>query len=69
MKKRKPAKCLTPELSLLFKLGSIAIHAEKMMAADGHPFDRIELQQRLADREVQDWIAAMNELALLPVKR
>lgn len=58
---------LKPELTLLMKLGSIAVHAEEMISPSGHNFDRIALQQLLADREVRDWIKSMG--VFMPVKR
>lgn len=60
---------LTPSASLLCKLGSIAVHADEMMSADGHAFDRVALQQLIADAEVADWIKQMNAMAMVPRKR
>lgn len=60
---------LQPSPSLLSKLGSIAIHVEEMLAPGGHEFDLAALQTLLADTEVRDWLAAMEALAMLPVKR
>lgn len=58
---------LKPDLSLLCKLGSIAIHVEEMLSEKGHGFDRIALQGCLKDREVQEWLKAMG--VYLPLKR
>lgn len=60
---------LTPTPALLAKLGSIAVHADEFMSADGHAFDRTALLSLLADPEVVDWLKAMETLALVPRKR
>lgn len=57
------------EVTVLIKLGSIAIHAEEMMSPKGHEFDRIALNGLLADPEIKQWLAAMDRLAFLPKKR
>jgi len=59
----------TLSLSLLVKLGSVAVHVDEFLSADGHPFDRAALEQLLRDSEVAEWLAAMDKLALLPKKR
>lgn len=58
---------LKPSLSVLTKLGSIAVHADEMMSGEGHAYDRIALTGLLADAEVQLWIRAMG--VYMPVKR
>lgn len=58
-----------PPVTLLIKLGSLAVHVEEMLSSQGHPFDRDVIFQLLADPEVKDWLAAMDRLALLPKKR
>jgi hypothetical protein len=45
------------------------VHVEELWSPDGHVFDRKAIEQLLADEEVRVWIAAMNRLALLPLKR
>lgn len=60
---------LKPLPSLLCKLGSIAVHADEMFSKDGHAFDKIELQNRLADAEVIEWLEEMGKLAMIPLKR
>lgn len=60
---------LKPSPALLAKLGSIAVHADEMMSDDGHHYDRMALQQLIADPEVAEWIAAMNAMAMVPRKR
>jgi hypothetical protein len=77
MAKKKPAKKkvktpekpkhFTPDLRLLTKLGSIAVHAEELLSPEGHPVDKTELEILLKDEEVKTWIEAMGPL--LPLKR
>jgi len=66
---RKQPECLTPSMSLLVKLGSIAVHTGEMLSTSGHVFDLTVLQNALKDPEVSAWIEEMNKLALLPEKR
>lgn len=63
------AAVLNPSVPLLMKLGSIAIHVEEAMSVEGHPFDVMTLRSLLEDREVRSWLAEMDKLALLPLKR
>lgn len=56
-----------PTLTLLMKLGSIAVHAEEFLSADGHAFDKTVLDGLLQDPEVITWIKEMGPL--LPQKR
>lgn len=56
-------------VSLLVKLGSIAVHAEEMMSPKGHEFDKAALDTLLEDPEVKEWLEAMDRLAFLPKKR
>lgn len=58
-----------PNLGLLAKLGSIAVHADEFMSPKGHPFDRDALRSLLSDQEVKNFLSALNKMALLPVKR
>jgi hypothetical protein len=60
---------LKPSVTLLVKLGSIAVHADEMLSADGHDFDRIALQGLIADPEVVAWIKQMDAAAMVPKKR
>jgi hypothetical protein len=60
---------LKPQLSLLVKLGSVAVHADEMMSSDGHPFDRVALRGLIEDPEVKEWVSKMTTMAMLPVKR
>lgn len=54
-------------ISLLVKLGSIAVHADEFLSPKGHDFDKIALQQLLIDPEVVEWLKSMK--TMLPVKR
>lgn len=56
-------------ITVLVKLGSIAVHAQELFSPHGHPADRAALEQLLLDPEVKDWVAYMSRQALLPVKR
>lgn len=58
-----------PSLTLLIKLGSIAVHVEELLAPGGHSFDRQAIEGLLADPEVVTFRAEMDAQALLPVKR
>ncbi len=60
---------LEPSISLLCKLGSIAVHAQELLSDNGHHFDRVALESLMADAEVKEWLSAMNSAAMLPVKR
>lgn len=56
--------------SLACKLGSIVVHLEECFVEDrGHPLDLEALKPLLTDPEVNEWLTAMSEQALLPVKR
>ena len=58
---------LKPPLSLLAKLGSIAVHVDELLSLGGHDFDRHAIQSLLDDPEVKEWISKM--IVWLPVKR
>ncbi len=58
---------MKPNLALLVKLGSIAVHCDEMLSSDGHAFDRLALQSLLDDEDVKSWIALMG--VFLPLKR
>ena len=53
-----------PSLSLLCKLGSIAVHVDEALSAEGHPFDWAATRGLIEDPEVKQWIADMG--AMLP---
>jgi hypothetical protein len=60
---------MNPSLTLLVKLGSIAVHVEEMLSPEGHAFDRAALQSLLDDVEVKAWLTEMDAMAFLPKKR
>ena len=60
---------LKPSVSLLVKLGSIAIHVEEMLSPSGHFVDKSALDTLLRDSEVIEWRKSMDDMALLPLKR
>lgn len=60
---------LNPTLSLLCKLGSLAVHVEEMLSYNGHAFDRAAMEGLIEDEEVQQWLTKMSDLALVPLKR
>ena len=55
------------DLTLLVKLGSIAVHADELTSPGGHDFDRVAMRQLIEDPDVVAWVKAMG--ALLPRKR
>lgn len=63
------SEALKPTVTLLVKLGSIAVHVEEMLSPLGHHFDRTALEQLLKDDEVAAWLKAMDKMAFLPKKR
>lgn len=60
---------LRPDPSLLVKLGSIAVHSEEMLSPGRHDFDAQAIKSLLTDSAVKKWVAEMDSMALLPVKR
>ena len=60
---------LNPSAPLLCKLGSIIVHADELLSPDGHAFDREALKALLDDPAVNEWLAGMGELAMIPLKR
>lgn len=65
----KNANPLHPPITVLVKLGSIAVHVEELASPTGHHFDKIAVASLLNDPEVKDWIAQMNAMAMIPRKR
>jgi len=60
---------LKPEVTVLIKLGSIAVHADEYLSPKGHEFDVVALKALLEDPEIVEWLEEMNKMAFLPVKR
>jgi len=63
------ADILKPGLSLLVKLGSIAVHAEELISPKREQVDVAAMETLLNDAEVKEWLSAMTVLAFMPVKR
>lgn len=59
----------SPPVQLIAKVGSILVHVDEALSDDGHRFDWATVRSMLADREVQQWLAALQSHALVPVKR
>ena len=60
---------LKPDMALLCKLGSIAVHIDEALGATGHPLDIEALKALLVDHDVREWMDGMDRLALLPKRR
>jgi hypothetical protein len=60
---------LKPAPSLLIKLGSALVHADELTSPLGHAFDRVALEQLIADPEVVAWRKEMRAMGLLPEMR
>ena len=61
------ANLMHPSAALLAKLGSVVVHAEEAVSAEGHAFDVEAIKALVNDREVKAWIKGMG--ALLPQQR
>jgi hypothetical protein len=62
----------TPDLSLLVKLGSIAVHADEITENDGKNAENCDIaaiRSLLLDPEVATWIAETSAGGFLPIKR
>jgi hypothetical protein len=66
---------LEPDASTLIKIGSLARHGEEIVRKirtddhGPHEVDLAAVEGLLSDPEVQEWMAAMDAKALLPVMR
>jgi len=60
---------LKPDIQLLSKLGSIAVHLDEYSSKNGVAEDIQAAISIFNDRQVQEWIEGMNKLTLLPIKR
>jgi hypothetical protein len=56
-----------PSLTLLCKLGSLAVHIDEALSDDSHHYDWTAIHLLLDDPEVKEWITIMGPL--LPKKR
>ena len=50
-------------ITLAAKLAGVVVHADEMLGADTHHFDRIALEQNIHDPEVKEWIKSLGPLA------
>ena len=60
---------LNPPTTVLVALGSLAVHIEEFLSPTGHPHDRIAIESILSQADVREWLAEMERMAFLPVKR
>jgi hypothetical protein len=60
---------LTPKASLLCKLGSLVVHAQEGRSPKWHDFDWQAFDSLSNDPEVREWLAQMDAMCMLPVKR
>lgn len=51
------------------KLASIAVHAEEMLSAGGHDFDRVAILSLLSDPDIRGFLDDPENAVFLPVKR
>lgn len=55
------------DLSLLIKLGSIAVHADEMLSPDGREVDKHTIKDLLSQPDVVQWLK--DNAVMLPRKR
>lgn len=60
---------LKPDAATLCHLASVAVHADEFLSKNGHPLDKLALEQALKQPAVQEWLKAMTKQGLAPVKR
>ena len=60
---------LKPSVGVLVKLGSLAVHIDEYLSENGHPYDKEAINTLLSDTELEEWIAEMSKMAMLPEKR
>ena len=58
---------LKPPLTLLCKLGSIAVHVDEALSSKRHALDIYAMKSLLNDPEIKQWIKDMGPY--MPVKR
>ena len=56
-------------LHILVKLASIAVHVEEYLSDDGHPYDRVALEQLVRDPDLQAYLGTLKAAGFLPQKR
>lgn len=60
---------LNPSMAVLAKLGSLVVHSQEARTHEGHTMDVLAITSILSDPEVEAWVKAMQEKALVPVRR
>lgn len=60
---------MSPSPALLAKLGSAIVHASEAIDEGGHQFDVAAFHSVMNDADVREWLAQMNAMAMLPVRR
>ena len=60
---------LAPDVATLSKLASIVVHTEELLSPDGHPFDKMAIEDLMRDPDVKQWLKGMRQLALIPERR
>lgn len=60
---------LNPRSEVLIKLGSALVHADEAMSENGVALDEVLFRNLLTEPDVEEWLKAMGDLALLPLKR
>lgn len=60
---------LKPSASLLCKLGSIIVHYDEFHGPSGNDVDKTAAEAALKDADVQEWLAQMQTLSMVPLKR
>jgi hypothetical protein len=58
-----------PSLSVAVKLASLAVHLEEMLSPSRHRYDVSAAETILRDPELRAYLAEMDKLTLLPVRR
>jgi hypothetical protein len=57
------------DVSVVVKLGSILVHIDEGLTAEGHPFDFETIRSLLADRDIQALLKFLDRDGLLPLRR
>lgn len=59
----------TPSPTVAVALACVAVHAREAISNDGHPFDLVAIETALSTPGVSEYLADLDALALLPVRR
>lgn len=65
----KPTYPFVIEGALAAKIGSVLVHVDEAISADGHLFDWEATRALLGDAAVLEWLRALQKMALVPMKR